>query len=135
MGPLGSFMPARLRWMASATAVTASSCPMMRLHAWQGGGEEGGDKETCKGRDGTRDVLGTRPVGCGACKAAGRQAAGLQPAPSGPLAKAHTPGGVACRFPLPGHGPTLGICPNAHTHPPILLPKPLTGTANRCAPY
>jgi len=30
IGPFGSFMPARLRWMASATAVTASSWPTMR---------------------------------------------------------------------------------------------------------
>mmetsp|Transcript_42787 Transcript_42787/g.128463 ORF Transcript_42787/g.128463 Transcript_42787/m.128463 type:complete len:240 (+) Transcript_42787:1045-1764(+) len=30
-GPLGSTRSARLRWMACATASTASSCPMMRL--------------------------------------------------------------------------------------------------------
>mmetsp|Transcript_28046 Transcript_28046/g.75761 ORF Transcript_28046/g.75761 Transcript_28046/m.75761 type:complete len:371 (-) Transcript_28046:984-2096(-) len=30
IGPLGSFMPARLRWMASATATTASCWPTMR---------------------------------------------------------------------------------------------------------
>jgi hypothetical protein len=38
MGPLGSFMPALLRWMAWATASTASSCPMMRLRARFGRG-------------------------------------------------------------------------------------------------
>jgi hypothetical protein len=31
MGPLGSDKSARLRWMAVATAATASVCPMMRL--------------------------------------------------------------------------------------------------------
>eukprot|EP00955_Chlamydomonas_euryale_P041384 351965-Chlamydomonas_euryale.AAC.8 len=33
MGRLGSDRPARLRWMASDTATTASSCPITRLQA------------------------------------------------------------------------------------------------------